>query len=232
MAKVSRGQIHEFGLRIQRGQIPTWKIPAVFGIVEDDPLGTYLRFVEEARRQIISAEEIQALIESKDKMLRIFKVTVDYELTLKQMVKATRLSPDVISKRFDVRGNGRVEREVIVLFGLEGMTTKALFVEMKRRGLRPAKVEDLLALLAQFPGLHMSGGDTMSGAALVALGSYTYDNPYGRSGDALYFPALDEHESILTDAFAEVRGLSLEHPQEDGSWYDNRLFLAVRKDAA
>lgn len=140
-------QIHELGLRIQHGQIPMWKIPAVFRIVEKDALGTYLRLVDAARKETISAEQIQALMEGKDELLGIFKVTVDYGQTLEQMIAAGKydhVGPHFTpSERFPISGEGKVEREVVLVGPYHGHWVENVLEEL---GLRPAKIEELLAL--------------------------------------------------------------------------------------
>ncbi|MFA5413262.1 MAG: hypothetical protein WC348_01850 [Patescibacteria group bacterium] len=229
MAKASWQQLQELGLRIRRGQIPEWKIPAVFGIVEADPLGKYLRLVEEARKEIISAEQVQALIEGEDEALGIYNVTVDYGLTLEQMIEDTRLgSQNVLLERFNVRGEGHVKRELVTLsIDRAGTaTTKMLLTEIARRGLRPAKVEDLLALLAQFHAFIMGEEEryTASDAVLVALGSYGYSD----LRDHIFFPSYSEHHGN----YGNTRVILVDFPEEDGTWCNNCSFLAVRKDAA
>jgi hypothetical protein len=212
MAKASWTQLQELGLRIRRGQIPLWKIPAVFGIVEEDALGKYLRFVEEARKEIISSEQVQALIEGKDERLNIFKVTVDYGLTPEQMIAAGRYdSVDgvITSAHFPVQGEGKVEREFVLVHFNEVMTTDEVLSELDRRGLRPAKIEELLALGATRPDLQRE-------FLLEALGSSFKDDIGVHSYPCLYGLGVD-------------RGLGLDYDVNGLDEFSR--FLAVRKSA-
>lgn len=214
MAKASWAQLQELGLRIQRGQIPMWKIPAVFGIVGDDSLGTYLRLVNDARRQIISAEQVQALLEGKDEELGIFKVTVDYGQTLEQMIKAGKydcdwVNRDITPERFPISGEGKVERELVLVHLGKAASTDEALVGLNRRGLRPAKIEELLALRAARPEFQKE-------FLIAALGSY-----WVSEGGSRVFTYIDGD------------GLQYLGWQWDVyNWLETCQFLAVREDAA
>jgi hypothetical protein len=213
MAKATLAQLQELGLRIRRGQVPGWKIPAVFGIVEDDPLGKYLRLVEEARKEIISAEQVQALIEGKDQALGIFKVTVDYGFTLKQMIKAGKydcdwVNRDITSERFPISGEGKVERELVLVHLGKAASTDEALVGLNRRGLRPAKIEELLALGAARPKFQKE-------FLIAALGSY-----WVSEGGSRVFTYID----------GDVQYLGWQW--DVYNWLETCRFLAVRKDAA
>jgi hypothetical protein len=222
MAKASWTQLQELGLRIRRGQIPEWKIPAVFGIVEPDALGTYLRFVEEARKEIISAEQVQALMEGNDETLGIFKVTVDYGLTLEQMVAVGYYDmghSDITSEHFPISGTGKVVREVVLVRLNRRVTTDEVFIEIDRRGLRPAKAEDGLALGAAYPELQR-------GSIIVALGSAWMVLP---GSSSLVFDQVGRHLFVCVGPLGSGRCLGLGCSGDQ--WGGVYRFLAVRKDA-
>lgn len=201
-------QIHELGLRIQRGQIPMWKIPAVFRIMESDALGKYLRLVDYVRREIISAEQIQALIEGKDEDLGIFKVTVDYNLTQEQMIAAGKYDQvgPLFSEHLPISGEGKVEREVVLVGPYHGHWGNFVLEEL---GLRPARIEELLALAATHPDLQKK-------LPIVALGSRL------RGHDQFPYVCWSKNKRCLTQNWGV--------PCSD---YRHRVWLlAVREDAA
>jgi hypothetical protein len=213
MAKASWKQLQELGLRIRRGQISTWKIPAVFGIVEADMLGTYLRFVEETRKEIISAEQVQALIEGKDEALGIFKVTVDYGQTLEQMIAAGKYDGVIryiTPEHFPILGGDKVERELVLVHLNKVATTDEVLAELDRRGLRPAKIEELLVLGALRPELQRE-------FPLVAIGSHWLSPDGYRRFVSLGWRGSER----------QVLGLFW-----SDDWAGFCRFLAVRKDAA
>lgn len=218
MAKASSVQLMELGHRIQRGQIPTWKISAVFGIVETDSFGMYLRLTDKAKRQIISAEQVQALIEGKDETLGIFKVTVDYGQTLEQMIAAGRyglVDGGINKRRFPVKGEGKVERELVLtlLQPNDWILTNEVLSEIDRRGLRSAVIEDLLALGASHPELE-------EGLRIVELGSSVYEG-CGRD------------EVVMLQQPDGIGGRNLGLISSSLGWTVGLYrFLAVRKDAA
>jgi len=216
MTKVSRGQIHEFGLRIQRGQISEWKIPAVFGIVEADPLSMYLCLLKESWRGNISAEQVQALMEDKDEALGIYRVTVDYDLSFDEMVASGKYGlvfPNITDEHFPIRGEGKVERELILVHLDKVATTDGVLAELDRRGLRPAKVEELLAL-------GVSRSKLQKEFSVVALGSCWVQQNGGHCFAALW-PVLASSERWC-----------LAPGCDDNYWGERYCFLAARKDAA
>ncbi|MBU1146220.1 hypothetical protein KKD80_01595 [Patescibacteria group bacterium] len=214
MARASSAQLMELGYRIQRGQIPTWKIPAVFGIVEADPLGKYLRLVEEARKGAISAEQVQALIEGEDEELGIFKVTVDYDLSSEQIIIAgcyKWVHSSIEADCFSVSGEGEVEREFILAHLNKVVSTDVALAKLSCRGLRPAKIEELLALGASRPELQEKFPIVAPGSCFVlGYGPRDFvDLCFSGTGRILSFYSADKR-----------------------NWGKDYRYLAVRKDAA
>lgn len=92
--------------------------------------------------------ELQRLIE-RQKTNKVFTVMVNYDLPLKEMIKAGEydwVNSDITQKYFPVKGNGQAERELILVHFGRSMSSDKVLNELTRQGLKPAKIEDLLAL--------------------------------------------------------------------------------------
>ncbi|MFA5129017.1 MAG: hypothetical protein WC445_03585 [Patescibacteria group bacterium] len=215
MAKVTLAQLHELGEQIKRGQIPVWKARAVFGLSEKEtetPLDMYLALTKAAKAELMTAEQLQALLEGKDETLGIFKVTVDYGLTLEQMIAAGRYNnsgDDINELTFPVSGEGKVERELVLVPLRNVVSTDDALVELDRRGLRPAKIEELLAFSASlsWPWTWFS---------IVALGPS-------------FVGWTDRRCFVCHDRCGEELTLRV---RSDANDWCGWTFLAVRKDAA
>lgn len=139
-----------------------------------------------------------------------FSVVVDYSATFGQMVGATHfkwvhpaLKKD---KNVQLKGEGRVERDLVLVRLAKKASTQEVLGELAQRGLKPAKVEDLLALSAansDLPNL------------IVALGS-----PWEFFG-SIAFPYIT--------GSGEKRVLSLTLPLGgfDRDWDEGWEFLAI-----
>ncbi len=156
-----------------------------------------------------------------------FSVTVDYDISLEKMAMATAFEDiaDVVGlDQFEMRGEGRVDRELTICSICESVTTKVLLAEIDKHGFRPAKVEDLLSFLGQFRRFRMKTGGTQGGAWLVALGSYCS----WAAGHCIGFPSLREWRSDKV----KRRSLSLAQPHSKKNfWLPEHSFLVARKDA-
>lgn len=96
-----------------------------------------------------------------------YLVTVNYGMTLEQMIAAGEYSSrnnDITAEHFPFTGIGQVEVELHLVHLGRNASTDAVLAELDRRGLRPAKIEELLALGAKYPDLQKE-------FPLVALGS-------------------------------------------------------------
>jgi len=139
-----------------------------------------------------------------------FSVVVDYSATFGQMVGATHfkwvhpaLKKD---KNVQLKGEGRVERDLVLVRLAKKASTQEIRDDLAQRGLKPAKVEDLLTLSAanhDLPNL------------IVALGS-----PWEFFG-SIAFPYIT--------GSGEKRFLSLKLLWGgDFDWDEDWWFLAVR----
>ncbi|MBI5071951.1 hypothetical protein HZB93_03635 [Candidatus Falkowbacteria bacterium] len=222
MARATISQVHELGEQIRRGQIPAWKVRIVFGLSEKEtetPFHMFLSLVKAAKAEIVSAEQMQMILEGRCESFGIFKVTVDYGLTLSEMIAAGRydvVDSYITTEYFPVTGKGRVEREVVAVYLNREVKDGDVIAELALRGFRPAKIEDLLALSALHP-------DFREGFPTTVLG------PKGDlSGDRGCFytcHGLTEGMWVLAHGWFNLR---LCVP----CWGKSCRFLAVRKDAA
>lgn len=83
-----------------------------------------------------------------------FPVTVDYTLPLMEMIKAGRydwVNPDITEEHFPVKGEGIREVVVELIHFGRFMETDDVLRELDRLDLRPATIEELLALGAKYP---------------------------------------------------------------------------------
>jgi hypothetical protein len=116
-----------------------------------------------------------------------FKITVDYNQTLEQMIESCNfeggVNSDISSKNFPVLGSGKRDLE-IELFRFMGFVSgdKSL-QEIKKAGYRPATLPEILALAKDHPELQTK-------FSVVALGS-AWRNPY------LFVPIIDRRLNVV-----------------------------------
>lgn len=157
------------------------------------------------RRKIASA----ILLASKSLVETVFKVAVDYSRTLQEMVNAGNydwVNGDVTQEHFPVSDQGTCD-EVSIFHFNKVMTSEDAGSEMDKRGFRPAKIEELLALGEKHPELQKK-------FPIIALGSIWLGPDGSRSVACLGFDG-------------SRRGLSLRW--FDFSWDRDCRFVAVRK---
>lgn len=178
-----------------------------------------LEQVSELHRQIesgrVTREAFQAFLRNPEQFEALsadplFRVTVDYGLPLAQMIASGKYdwtNGDITPERFPIQGEGKAPRELVLVHLDKVATTDEALAELDRRGLRPAKIEELLALGAARPELQKE-------FPIVALGSRFVSRRGGR-----FFAYLGW--------FGNGRKLDLGW---DGSgWRGVCRFLAVRK---
>ncbi len=161
---------------------------------------------------------------------RTYKVTVDYGQTFEAMVAAGNYDdvfPSVSSDRFPITGEGKVERELLLARVPDDpkyspRSASEVIAELDRHGLRPAKIEDLLALGARYPGLQRE-------FQIVVIGSRWADPDGGH-----VFPFLSYHEGERILNGDDFTGGGIDPPDFSGVDLGPRpeRILAVRKDAA
>jgi hypothetical protein len=138
-----------------------------------------------------------------------FSVVVDYSMTAGQMVGAAHFKwvhPGIKStiKEVQLKGEGKVEHELVLVHLGKKASTEEVMGEFARRGLKPAKVDDLLALSAANPDLP---------SLIVALGSI--------------WEFFENTAFSYITGSGEKRVLSLISPWGDFEWDEDWYFLAV-----
>lgn len=97
-----------------------------------------------------------------------FNITVDYSHSLEEMIKSggyDYINSYIIEKNFSLNGRG-IHKFSAVIFHFENvsMSPDAIIVEMNKRGYRPAKIEELLAVGKNHPNIQRK-------FPIVAMGS-------------------------------------------------------------
>lgn len=139
-----------------------------------------------------------------------YKMVVDYNRTLVQMVKAGNydsVDRDITEKNFLVGGEGKLETKVVLFHFNKTMTSKQVAAEMDGQGYRSDRIERLLALGESQPDLQRQ-------FPIVALGSVWSDPNGHRRVPVLY-------------GLAGERGLRLYW--FDDAWRPYYRFLGLRK---
>jgi len=112
-------------------------------------------------------EEIADLIVSAGRPQQIFPVTVNYDLTVEEMIEAGKYdwkNPDITSDNFPVTRRGTSEVEIHLVHFDRVIETEEVLRELDKMGLRPAELPELLALGAGSPDLQRQ-------FPIIALGS-------------------------------------------------------------
>lgn len=100
-------------------------------------------------------------------------VTVDYDLGLEHMIALGRYdwkNSDIKPKHFPVKGEGKVDVEITLVHYNRVMSTDDVLKDLDARGLRPIKIEELLAL-----GANEKTRDLQREFPIIALGSVWQD---------------------------------------------------------
>ncbi len=139
-----------------------------------------------------------------------YPVTVNYDLTVEQLVKAGKYvwsDGDVTSKNFPSTETGQAEVMIYLVTPRYDISSEDIIQEMDKMdpSLRPATLKELLALGAQYPDLQKQ-------TWIVALGS-----PWSDLG-MIFVPCLDDDPA---------RNLSLDWYIMD--WDSDWSFACVRK---
>jgi hypothetical protein len=95
------------------------------------------------------------------------RIVVDYSKSLAEMISAGKydwVNSDITSKRFPVKGQGRVELNAEFVYYGKLMSSDDIVKDVKERSLRPATLSELLAFGETYP-------DKQREFPIVALGS-------------------------------------------------------------
>jgi len=188
--------------------------------VTDEQYGRLSRRTEELKRRVqegtLSYEGVMEILQNVIEGLFIasplFKVTVDYTQTLKQMISAGKYdwaSNDITTEHFPIQGKSQQEKDIIIFHFNRTITSDDAIAEMDKAGFRPATIEELLALGAAQPELQEQ-------FPIVAFGSVWRHSDGNRSVSYL-----------LWNGNSAERGLGLGCFESD--WGGHCHFAAVRK---
>lgn len=136
-------------------------------------------------------------------------VSVDYSRPLAEMIKAGHYdyaNESITADNFPMTGEGQVELDLTLIHFNRGITSKEAITEMRKMGMRPATLPELLALGEKYP-------EEQRQYPIIAFGSVR-QHPLGDRD----VPYLGE--------WSGERGLSLSW--FDNGWGDRCRFLAVR----
>jgi len=201
-------------------ETPYSEITATLEILERFGVGrehlTALRKAASAKQMEVANTFISLLDDSSEgdgrSNLNIFKVAVNYARPLMEMIRAGKydyVNSDIIAKHFPVKGKDILPVELELVHLNKYISSDDAIAEIKQRGFRPAKIEELLAFGEKYP-------EEQRKYPIVALGSVwrswrgIRDVPYlGGRGDG--------------------RGLSLDCFGYD--WDEDFRFLVVRESA-
>lgn len=139
----------------------------------------------------------------------IYPITVDYSLTLEQMIVAGAydwVNSAITPKNFPVKGKGIVILDAQFIYFGCSMSSDAIIAELDKIGLRPATHAELLAFGAKYPELQRQ-------FLSVALGSV---GEVGGGRFVVYLWRHADERRLNLDCFAYY-------------WFGYCRFLAVRK---
>ncbi|MBU4332294.1 hypothetical protein KKD19_03685 [Patescibacteria group bacterium] len=140
----------------------------------------------------------------------VFPITVDYALSLEQMITAGNYdwkNSDINPDHFPIKGCGQVEVETVLVHLNRIASTDEVLEELGRRGLRSATLPELLAFGARYP-------DKQREFSIIELGS-VWTDPDGDRCVACFYGSVDERRLRLRWFGSRWRG--------------HYRFLAVRK---
>jgi hypothetical protein len=135
-------------------------------------------------------------------------VVIDYGQTIKQMIEAGRYDycKNITAKHFPIKGCGKVASPVVLVHVNRDISGEDALKEMAQLGLRPARIEHLLAY-----GALLWQRDPPIVPALGSLCTNAFGDPY--------VPCLDgrlDHRDLCLFCW-------------DGDWDDRWHFLAISK---
>lgn len=125
-------------------------------------------------------QNLQTIIEGK-KPDNVFPITVDYNRSLIEMIKAGRydwVHSDINAKHFPLKGKGKHELTAILFPFNYDIETDDAIAEINKQGYRPGLIEELLALGEKYPDLQKE-------FPIVALGSVWHASIGGRGMPSL-----------------------------------------------
>jgi hypothetical protein len=139
-----------------------------------------------------------------------FMVTVDYNRSLHEMIKAGNYdyaNDSITAENFPIKGEGKVDTEIILVHFNRSISSDDAIREMDQLGLRPAVLPELLAFGEMHPAVQKE-------FPIVALGSVWRNG--GGSRVVPFLGRWDAERKLYLLGFV-------------GGWGGNFRFAAVRK---
>jgi len=140
---------------------------------------------------------------------RVYPITVDYSMTLEQMIAAGRydwVNSNITPEHYPLVGSGTVTLDAQLVHYGRDMSSEAVLADLDQKGLRSATIAELLAFGAKYPELQRQ-------FPIVELGSVA---GVGGGRRVAYLDRCDRR-----------RGLDLRW--FDRGWLARSRFLAFRK---
>jgi len=199
-------------------ETPYSEITATLEILERFGVGrehlTALRKAASAKQMEVANTFISLLDDSSEgdgrSNLNIFKVAVNYARPLMEMIRAGKydyVNSDIIAKHFPVKGKDILPVELELVHLNKYISSDDAIAEIKQRGFRPAKIEELLAFGEKYP-------EEQRKYPIVTLGSVWQHWYGGRSVPYLY--RHDGRRGLDLNCFEYV-------------WNEDCRFLVVRE---
>ena len=151
----------------------------------------------------------EILLAKKEAISNLFKIAVNYCMSLKDMVSAGKYdeaNSDINDKNFPIEKHGHEEIESQLIHFDRNISSEDAIKELDKMDLRPANLAELLAFGAKYP-------DEQRKFPIVALGS-------------VWRPVHARYVAYLWSGSGS-RELGLSWFDDD--WHANYRFLAVRK---
>jgi len=188
------------------------------GSVADEQYGQLWRRLGEVARRVdegtipfdATMDALQGLVEDRFILVAVYPVTVDYGLSLAEMIKVGKydwVNDLITAKHFPFTGEGMVELKVQLVHFKRRIESDDAIKEMDGMGLQPLALSELLAFGAKFPEVQRE-------FPIIALGSvWQYRVGYR------HVPELWGYD----------HGRSLRLRWFGNRWHDYYRFAAVRK---
>lgn len=152
--------------------------------------------------------------------VRVYEVVIDYGISYHERIRNSdfnqidRMVLKEGEQRFPIEGEGRVACRLELIHFNREVTSGEAEAELRRRGLRPARIEHAIALASQQPNVFMDCREQ-----IVALGSFSELAP----GQPVYVSIMGWCNGWVYDPTLVV------DQSEDGRWPEDCRFLALRQ---
>lgn len=115
-----------------------------------------------------------------------YHVEVDYSKTLEQMIEEAQfdyINSGITSEHFHVNGEGRTVGKMVLFSYPDNRNTEDIIDDIRARGYRPAKIEELVALATKYPTLQQKGNPIIGFGTMWSRAENERVVPVLRGGD-------------------------------------------------